>query len=158
MFMRGRHGDLNVRGAFLHMAADALVSAGVVVAGLLMLWTGAAWIDPAVSLGIVIVILWSSWGLFRDSLTMALQAVPPGIDVDAVRARLAEQPGVTRVHDLHIWPMSTTRSALTAHLVMPAGHPGDGFLDELRSALEHDFGIGHTTVQIERGDCGTHHH
>jgi cobalt-zinc-cadmium efflux system protein len=153
MFMRGRHGDLNVRGAFLHMTADALVSAGVVVAGLVMLYTGATWIDPIVSLGIVAVILWSTWGLFRDSLGMALQAVPPGIDAEAVEAMLASQPGVQRVHDLHIWPMSTTRSALTVHLVIPGGHPGDGFLSELQHLLAHDYDIGHATVQVEVGDA-----
>ena len=158
LFMRGRHGDLNVRGAFLHMVADALVSAGVVVAGLLILATGAAWIDPLVSLMIVAVILWSSWGLFRDALGMAMHAVPPGIDPRAVRAMLGALPGVTRVHDLHIWPISTTRVALTAHLVMPGGHPGDAFLDDLQHRLAHDFGVSHATVQIEQGDCGRHHH
>ena len=158
MFMRGRHGDLNVRGAFLHMAADALVSAGVVVAGLTIMATGATWIDPFVSLAIVAVILWSTWGLFRDSLGMALQGVPPGIDADAVSALMASLPGVERVHDLHIWPMSTTRSALTAHLVMPGGHPGDAFLTDLQHRLEHDHGIGHATVQVELGDCRIHPH
>ncbi len=162
MFMRGQH-DLNIRGAFLHMAADALVSAGVVIAGLLILWTGAEWIDPAVSLLIVAVILWSSWGLFRDSLGMALHAVPPGIDAEKVTQTLTALPGVTKLHDLHIWPMSTTESALTAHLVMPGGHPGDAFLHDLQHRLAHDFGIGHATVQIEIGedDCTVaerHHH
>jgi cobalt-zinc-cadmium efflux system protein len=140
------------------MVADALVSAGVVVAGLLILATGAAWIDPLVSLMIVAVILWSSWGLFRDALGMAMHAVPPGIDPRAVRAMLGALPGVTRVHDLHIWPISTTRVALTAHLVMPGGHPGDAFLDDLQHRLAHDFGVSHATVQIEQGDCGRHHH
>lgn len=163
LFASGRKGDLNIRGAFLHMAADAVVSAGVVAAGILILLTGALWIDPAISLVIVVVILWSTWGLLRDSLGMALQAVPPNIDAGAVRQALIGLPGVARVHDLHIWPMSTVESALTAHLVMPAGHPGDQFLFDLQHRLDHDFGIGHTTIQIEVGDganCrlhGAHH-
>lgn len=151
LFMRGQH-DLNVRGAYLHMMADAAVSAGVVIGGAIMLATEAAWIDPVISLVIVVVILWSTWGLGRDSLRLALNAVPPGIDPDQVRAALAALPGVTRVHDLHIWPMSTTEAALTAHLVMPGGHPGDDFLTDLQHRLAHDFRIDHTTVQIELGD------
>ncbi|WP_326525124.1 cation diffusion facilitator family transporter [Sphingomonas sp.] len=160
LFARGRHGDLNIRGAYLHMAVDALVSAGVVVAGLLILWTGFVWIDPLVSLVIVGVILWGTWGLFRDSLGMALQAVPPGIDPAKVAATLEGLPGVARLHDLHIWPMSTTENALTAHLVMPGGHPGDAFLNDLQHRLDHDFGIGQATVQIETGEdgCGIHAH
>jgi len=152
LFARGRKGDVNIRGAWLHMATDAAVSAGVVIGAGLMLWTGAAWLDPAISLAIVAVILWSSWGLFTESLTMALHAVPKGIDADAVERTLAGLPGVTRVHDLHIWPMSTTEAALTAHLIMPDGHPGDAFLIDLQHRLEHDHGIDHTTVQIELGD------
>ncbi|MBN8812048.1 MULTISPECIES: cation diffusion facilitator family transporter [Sphingomonas] len=152
LFARGRKGDVNIRGAYLHMAADAAVSAGVVVGAALMLLTGAEWIDPVVSLLIVVVILWSTWGLFTESLTMALQAVPKGIDSAAVEAALADLPGVSRVHDLHIWPMSTTEAALTAHLVMPEGHPGDAFLIALQHRLAHDFRIDHTTVQIELGD------
>jgi cobalt-zinc-cadmium efflux system protein len=152
LFARGRKGDVNIRGAYLHMAADAAVSAGVVIGGGLILLTGAAWIDPAISLVIVAVILWGTWGLARESLTMALQAVPAGIDADAVEHALAALPGVSRVHDLHIWPMSTTEAALTAHLVMPAGHPGDAFLMDLQHRLAHDFRIDHTTVQIELGD------
>ena len=160
LFLRGRHGDLNVRGAFLHMAADALVSAGVVIAGLLILATGFSWIDPVVSLAIVAVILWSTWDLFRDSLGLALQAVPKGIDPAKVASVLAALPGVARVHDLHIWAMSTSENALTAHLVMPAGHPGNAFLADLQHRLEHDHGIGHATVQIEVGDddhCSLRH-
>ncbi len=152
LFARGRRGDINLRGAYLHMAADAAVSAGVVAAGGLILLTGNAWIDPAISLLIVGVILWSTWGLLRDSLVMALQAVPPGIDPEAVERALAALPGVVRVHDLHIWPMSTTEAALTAHLVIPEGHPGDTFLIDLQHRLAHDFRIDHTTVQIELGD------
>lgn len=150
LFLRGRHSDLNVRGAFLHMAGDAAVSAGVVVAGLLIQRTGAQWIDPATSLAIVAIIAWSTWGLLKDSLRLGLHGVPPGIDHGTVRAFLADLPGVTAVHDLHIWPMSTTETALTAHLVMPGGCPGDSFLHELAHELEHDFGIGHATVQVER--------
>lgn len=152
MFARGRKGDINIRGAYLHMAADAAVSAGVVIGGALILWTGAAWIDPALSLVIVAVILWSTWGLLRDSLTMALHAVPPGIDAEKVEAALASLPGVERVHDLHIWPMSTAEVALTAHLLIPGGHPGDAFLGDAEHRLAHDFGIGHITLQIEIGD------
>lgn len=152
MFMRGRKQDINIRGAYLHMLADAGVSAGVVVGGALILFTGAVWIDPAISLAIVGVILWSTWGLGRDSLAMALHAVPPGIDADRVERALAALPGVDRVHDLHIWPMSTTRAALTVHLLMPGGHPGDAFLADVQHRLTHDFGITHVTVQIEVGD------
>lgn len=152
LFMRGRKHDINVRGAFLHMAADALVSAGVVVAGLLILWTGAQWIDPLTSLIIVLVIAWGTWGLAKDSLKMGLNAVPDGISEVEVRAFLAERSGVATVHDLHIWPMSTTETALTAHLVIPAGHPGDAFLNSIARDLDHRFGIGHATLQVETGD------
>ena len=152
LFARGRHGDVNIRGAYLHMAADAAVSAGVVIAGGLILLTGKAWIDPVISLVIVAVILWSTWGLLTESLALAMGAVPPRIDAEGVEATLCGLPGVTRVHDLHIWPMSTTEAALTAHLVIPGGHPGDAFLIALQHRLAHDFGIDHTTVQIELGD------
>ena len=150
LFLRGRHHDINMRGAFLHMAGDAAVSAGVVAAGLLIQRTGALWIDPVTSLVIVAVIAWGTWGLLKDSLRLGLLGVPPGIDQAAVRRVLAEQPGVSAVHDLHIWPMSTTETALTAHLVMPGGCPGDGFLHDLAHELEHDFGSGHATVQVEQ--------
>jgi cobalt-zinc-cadmium efflux system protein len=150
MFMRGRKHDLNIRGAFLHMAADALVSVGVVIAGLAILHTGQVWIDPVTSLIIVAVIAWGTWGLAKDSIKLGLHAVPDTIDVEAVRAHLAGLPGVEAVHDLHIWPMSTTETALTAHLVMPAGHPGDPFLATLRDGLKSRFGIGHVTVQVEQ--------
>ena len=155
LFLRGRENDLNIRGAFLHMAADALVSLGVVIAGVAILWTGAVWIDPAVSLLIVLVIAWGTWGLLKDSVKMSLLAVPRGISEGAVRGYLTGLPGVEAVHDLHIWPMSTTETALTAHLVMPGGHPGDAFLREIAEELEHHHRIGHTTVQVEisRGDC-----
>ncbi|MDT0506892.1 cation diffusion facilitator family transporter [Novosphingobium sp. MMS21-SN21R] len=152
MFMRGRHHDINIRGAYLHMAADAGVSAGVVVAGLLITLTGAQWIDPVTSLVIVGIIAVGTWGLLKDSLKMSLHAVPPGVDERKVRHFLTGLNGVEAVHDLHIWPMSTTETALTAHLVMPGGHPGDGFLHHLAHELEHDFGIGHATVQVETID------
>lgn len=156
LFLRGRHHDLNIRGAFLHMAADALVSAGVVVAGLAILWTGERWIDPVTSLFIVTVIAWGTWGLTRDSVRLGLNGVPQGVDERAVQVYLAGQPGVEAVHDLHIWPMSTTETALTAHVLMPGGHPGDAFLDEISRELGRQFSIGHVTLQIvrERG-CGT---
>jgi len=159
MFMRGRKHDLNIRGAFLHMAADALVSVGVVIAGVAILLSGYVVIDPIVSLFIVAVIAWSTWGLLRDSVKMGLLAVPDGVDEAEVRGFLTGLAGVEAVHDLHIWPMSTTETALTVHLVIPAGHPGDGFLQELASALEQAHGIGHVTVQIEcdsgcaKGNC-----
>jgi len=151
LFARGRKADLNLRAAFQHLMADAAVSAGVVVAGIAVMMTGALWIDPATSLAITAVIAWGSWGLLRDAVKMGLLGVPEGIDETAVRALLAALPGVAAVHDLHIWPMSTTETALSAHLVMPSGHPGDDFLHELSHQLSHRFGIGHATVQIESG-------
>ncbi|VXD00481.1 cation diffusion facilitator family transporter [Sphingomonas sp. AX6] len=152
LFFSGRQHDINIRGAYLHMAADAAVSAGVVVAGALILWTGSVWIDPIVSLVIVAVILIGTWGLLAQSVTMALHAVPDRIDAEKVEAALATRPGVARVHHLHIWPTSTTEVALTAHLVMSGGHPGDAFLGETAHMLDHDFGIGHATIQVEMGD------
>lgn len=151
LFARGRAGDVNIRGAFLHMLADALVSAGVVVAGVVIWLTGAGWIDPLVSLVIAGVIFWQTWGLLRETVEMSLAAVPRGIDYDGVRAALAGLPGVTEVHDLHIWPMSTTEPGLTAHLCVPAGHPGDAFLHEVQEMLHHRFAIGHATIQLETG-------
>ena len=154
LFVRGRKDDLNIRGAFLHMAADALVSVGVVVAGAAILLTGAVWLDPVTSLVILAVIGWGTWGLARDSLKLGLNAVPEGVDESAVRSTLESEPGVVEVHDLHIWPMSTTETALTAHLVMPEGHPGDAFLTQIAQRLSHEHQIGHTTLQIERTrDC-----
>ncbi|WP_324261397.1 cation diffusion facilitator family transporter [Altererythrobacter sp. H2] len=156
LFLRGRHDDLNIRGAFLHMAADALVSLGVVIAGLAILLTGQSWIDPVTSLVIIAVIAWGTWGLARDSVRLGLNGVPQGIDEDAVRHYLAGLPGVEAVDDLHIWPMSTTETALTAHLVMPGGQPDDAFLREIAHELAHHHRIVHVTVQIvrERG-CRT---
>ena len=156
LFLRGQH-DINIRGAFLHMAADALVSVGVVLAGLAIIWTGEQWIDPVVSLVIVVVIAWGTWGLLKDSVAMSLLAVPKGISEQAVRDYLASLEGVEALHDLHIWPMSTTETALTAHLVMPGGHPGDAFLKDIAHTLAHDHRIGHSTIQVERNrePCGT---
>lgn len=149
LFARGRKSDLNLRAAFVHLMADAAVSAGVVLAGLGIFMTGHALIDPITSLVITAVIAWSSWGLLGDSLRMGMLGVPRGIDLDKVRAFLLAQPGVELVHDLHVWPMSTTETALTAHLVMPGGHPPDAFLQELAARLHHDFGIDHPTFQVE---------
>lgn len=150
LFLRGRQHDINIRGAFLHMAADALVSLGVVIAGIAILLTGAFWIDTAVSLLIVAVIAWGTWGLLKDSLAMSLLGVPKGISESGVRGYLAGLEGVSEIHELHIWPMSTTETALTAHLVMPGGHPGDEFLKEVSEELQHHHRIGHATIQIER--------
>jgi len=151
LFMSGRKRDLNLRGAYLHMAADAAVSLGVVIAGLLTLATGWNWLDPVVSLAIVAVIVIGTWGLLRDATRLALHAVPEGVDPAGVRRFLERQPGVEEVHDLHIWGMSTTETALTAHLVMPGGHPGDAFIAELSDRMNHDFGIAHATLQVETG-------
>lgn len=153
MFMGNDRADLNARGAYLHMAADAAVSLGVVVAGLLIMATGAAWIDPMVSLLIAAIIVWGAWGLLRDSVRMALHAVPARIDPQAVRRSLEALPGVASVHDLHIWPIGTHETALTCHLVMPAGCPGDGFIADAAEGLADTFGIGHATLQIEQGDA-----
>ncbi|WP_241233623.1 cation diffusion facilitator family transporter [Altericroceibacterium xinjiangense] len=150
LFARGRKGDINIRGAFLHMAADAAVSAGVVIAALVIGYTGWQWIDPAVSLLIVAVIVWSTWGLLSEAVAMSLNAAPSNVDTREVERRLSEMPGVAAVHDLHVWAMSTTESAMTAHLVMPGGNPGDGFLHDAAEMIRDRFGIGHTTLQIEQ--------
>jgi cobalt-zinc-cadmium efflux system protein len=152
LFMSGRELDLNLKGAFLHMAADALVSAGVVLAGIAILTTGWLWFDPVVSLIIVVVIVVGTWNLLRDSLNLAMDAVPEGIDPQAVRTYLSELSGVVGIHDLHIWAMSTTETALTAHLVMLTGNPGDGFLSRISMELHDNFGIEHSTIQIETGN------
>jgi cobalt-zinc-cadmium efflux system protein len=149
---RGRDSDINVRGAYLHMAADAAVSLGVVFAGLAILATGWLWLDPLASLVIAGIIVWGTWGLLRDSVNMALHAVPPGIDPAEVRLLLEQVPGVASIHDLHIWPMSTTETALTCHLVMPQGCPGDGFLTAVTKSLHDKFGIAHATLQVEKGE------
>ena len=152
LFARGQKQDLNLRAAFSHLLADAAVSAGVVIAGIAVLVTRANWIDGATSLAITAIIAWGSWHLLRDSLKMGLSAVPDGIDLGEVRAFLTALPDVDAVHDLHVWPMSTTETALTAHLVMQRGHPGNAFLHDLAEALHQRFGIGHPTVQIETGE------
>jgi cobalt-zinc-cadmium efflux system protein len=153
MFMRGRHGDLNVRGAYLHMASDAGVSLGVVVAALVIMATGWLWVDPAISLAIAAVVLVSGWGLMRDSVNLALDAVPAGIELAVVRDYLAGLEGVSEVHDLHIWAMSTNETALTVHLVRPGGHD-DAFLHHVCEGLSHRFNIHHATLQVEaNGDA-----
>jgi cobalt-zinc-cadmium efflux system protein len=149
LFASGRKGDLNIRGAFLHMLADAAVSAGVVASGVVILFTGWLWIDPLASISIALVILWGTWGLLRESVLMSLSAVPRRTEITQVRAYLERLPGVAQIHDLHIWPISTTETALTCHLVMPAGHQGDPFLMQVARALEEQFGIEHATLQVE---------
>jgi cobalt-zinc-cadmium efflux system protein len=151
LFMAGRKHDLNIRAAFLHMGADAAVSLGVVSAGVAILATGWLWLDPAISLAIVIVVLFGTWGLLRDSLNLAMDAVPRGIDPISVREFLSGLPGVNGVHDLHIWGMSTTETALTVHLVMARPGDPDRFLHEVCQDLRGRYGIGHATIQIESG-------
>jgi len=154
MLMAGSKGDLNIRGAFLHMVADAGVSFGVVIVGGGIVLTGWLWLDPAMSLVISAVIVWGTWGLLRDAVKLSLAAVPDGIDPLQVCAYLESLPGVKTAHDLHIWAMSTRDTALTCHLVMPNGHPGDAFLAEISHELQHRFAISHPTVQIELEDAG----
>ena len=151
LFLSGRKGDLNVKGAFLHMLADAAVSVGVVLSGILIVLTGVHWIDPLVSLLINIVIVAGTWSLLRDATNLALDAVPAGIDAAKVRAYLEGLPDVTSVHDLHIWALSTTKTALTAHLVRPAAATDDGFLARACEELREHHGIAHATLQVERG-------
>lgn len=148
LFMKGQKDDINIKGAFLHMAADAGVSLGVVVAGLLINLTGEQWIDPVTSFLIITVVLWGTWRLFTDSVDLALDAVPKHINLEKVREFLLVQKGVENIHDLHIWAMSTTKVALTAHLIIPEGID-DNFIGDLQHELEHEFGINHTTLQIE---------
>ena len=152
LLMRGAEQDLNTRGAFLHMAADALVSAGVVAAGLLVLWTGRLWIDPAISLLIAAVIAVGSWSLLRESFALAMDAAPRTASVEEIRAYLAGLPGVVRVHDLHVWALSTTATALTAHLVRPDGSD-DQLLADTAEGLRKRFGVDHFTLQVERSDA-----
>jgi cobalt-zinc-cadmium efflux system protein len=152
LFVSGRKENLNIKGAFLHMAADALVSVGVVLAGIAILTTGWLWFDPAISLIIVCIVVVGTWQLLKDSLNLSLDGVPDRIEPAAVRTFLAELPGVAQIHDLHIWAMSTTETALTVHLVMPEGHPGDRFLANVCEELHHHFGIEHSTIQIEIND------
>lgn len=148
LFMRGRKSDLNIQGAFLHMAADALVSAGVVVAGALTLWMGWNWLDPVTSLLIASVILWGTWSLFRQSLHLLFDGVPERVDPQAVHDCLRALPGIERVHDLHIWAMDTAEVAMTAHLVMPIGHADDAFLKRATDLLHERFEISHATLQV----------
>jgi cobalt-zinc-cadmium efflux system protein len=150
LFAGGRERDINVRAAFQHMAADAAVSAAVVFAGLVILWTGQQWVDPVMSLAVAGVILWGSVGLMRESVGMSLMGVPSGIEVDHVLEALAELAGVETVHDLHVWPLSTTETALTAHLVAPEVASTDDLLQSARAMLHDRFRIEHCTLQIER--------
>jgi cobalt-zinc-cadmium efflux system protein len=152
LFASGRRRDLNLRSAFLHMAADTLVTAAVAATGVAIALTGWLWLDPAVSLVVSGVIVIGTWGLVKSAIGLALDAVPEGIDAAAVRAHLLGTPGVTALHDLHIWGMSTTETALTCHLVMPDGHPGDAMLNGIAQQLHHRFGIHHATIQIELAD------
>lgn len=160
LFARGRKDDLNIRGAFQHMMADAAVSLGVVIAGFAILRTGINWIDPVVSLVISAVIVAGTWSLLRDSMKMTLHGVPPGVDEQAVRRFLEACPGVCALHDLHIWPMSTTETALTCHLIIPSGHPGDVALRKITDTLRDKFSIPHATIQIEIDEeaCALHGH
>lgn len=161
LLYKGRD-DLNIRSAFLHMAADAIISLGIVVSGLFMMTSGFFWIDSAVSLAIVTLIVLGTWPLLMDSIALALHGVPRHIDAAAVRSYLTGLPGVAAMHDLHIWAVSTADSAMTAHLVMPGGHPGDGFISNVAQAMHDQFRIHHATFQIELGDggsvCETHAH
>ena len=152
LFASGRLHDLNIKSAFLHMAADTLVTAGVVAAGVVIWLTSWYWLDPAVSLIVSAVIVLGTWGLVRNAINLALNAMPKNVNAAAVRAHLLAMPGVTALHDLHIWGMSTTETALTCHLVLPGGHPGDAVLNGVAQQLHHLFGIQHTTIQIELAD------
>lgn len=149
LFSRGHH-DINIRGAFLHMVADAAVSGAVVLAGVVIMWTGMEWVDPLMSLAVAFVILWGSAGLLKESIGMSLAGVPAGIDVEEVEAALAELDGVDAVHDLHVWPLSTTETALTAHIVTSRADYPDALLASARDVLHHRFRIEHCTIQVER--------
>jgi len=151
LFMAGSKGDLNIRGAYLHMAADAAISLGVVISGLVIMSTGWTWLDPLVSLVIVVVIVFGTWSLLSQSLRLVLAAVPDSVDAAEVDRFLAQQPGVASVLDLHIWAVSTTETALTARLVMPGGYPGDQAIEDIATRLRHDFAIGHCTLQVQEG-------
>ena len=156
LFARGREHDINIRGAYLHMMADAAVSAAVVFAGLVILWTGQRWVDPVMSLAVAVVILWSSIGLLKESVWMSLAAVPSGIDVDQVEIALAEVDGVEAIHDLHVWPLSTTETALTAHIVTSRAGEPDALLEAARKVLHDRFHIEHCTLQVERAHPAHH--
>jgi cobalt-zinc-cadmium efflux system protein len=155
LFASGRKDDINIEGAYLHMAADAAVSLGVVVSAALIIWTGRLWLDPLTSLVICVTILWSTTSLLRSSIDMSMAAAPKGTDLDSIRTFLLNRPGVSAIHDLHVWPISTTETALTCHIVMPGGAAGDAFLMETAQMLKTSFHIGHTTLQVEtRPDNG----
>ena len=149
LFLAGSHSDLNLKGAYLHMVADALVSLGVVVAGVGILLMSWAWLDPLVSLVVALVIVWGTWGLLKESVDLIMDAVPSGIDSDEIRLFLETQGQVCQVHDLHIWAMSTTENALTAHVVVERHEHGSGLAGQLATALQEKFGIGHSTIQVE---------
>jgi cobalt-zinc-cadmium efflux system protein len=151
LFMKGKDKDLNLRGAYLHMAADALVSLGVVIGGIVMLYTHWFWLDSVLSLIIVVVIVYGTWGLLKESLRLSMNGVPRDIDLKAIRRFLQNQKGISDVHDLHVWAMSTTENALTVHLVMPDLAPEDGFYKHIQDELRHHFHIEHSTIQVERG-------
>ncbi|WP_295442280.1 cation diffusion facilitator family transporter [uncultured Thiodictyon sp.] len=151
LFVKGSKADLNIRGAYFHLAADAAVSLGVVLAGVIIIFTGWYWLDPMTSLIIVAVVVIGTWGLLRESVQLVLNAIPANIDVPAIDAYLRQCPGVIDIHDLHIWGMSTTESALTVHLVMPAGYPGDDVMDDIMQTLKERFRINHSTLQFEQG-------
>jgi len=152
LFLKARKGDLNANGAFLHMAADAAVSGAVVLAAAGIMLTGWHWLDSAVAIAVSVLIAFTAWGLLRDSLRLGLDGVPEGIDRQAVATWIGDQPGVSNVHDLHIWALSTTRTALAAHVVWN-GADADAFIDQVTDELEHDFGIGHVTLQLESMPC-----
>jgi cobalt-zinc-cadmium efflux system protein len=161
ILMAGQKHDLNIRGAFLHLVADAAVSVGVVIGGAVIVATGWNWVDPAVSLVIAVVIVWGTWGLLRESFELSMQAVPKGIALAEVRTYLEGLPGISGVHHLHVWAMSTTENALTVHLVFPSGHPGDAFLSNVSDELGAKFRIHHPTIQIEIADgasCAIENH
>lgn len=162
LFFSSQHEDLNIKAAFIHMAADAGVSLGVVIGGIAILFTGMFWIDPAISLFIVVVIVISTWGVFRDSFNLAMDGVPKGIDVEEVRNFILQQDGIKEIHDLHVWAMSTTQVALTAHLVRDTNSIDDQFLHHLSNELQERFNIIHPTIQIESGKqadmCDQAHH
>jgi cobalt-zinc-cadmium efflux system protein len=155
LFARGQH-DLNIRGAFLHMASDALVSVAVVFAGAVILWTGQDWVDPVMSLAVSLVILWGSIGLLKESVWMSLAGVPASIDVDQVETALSELQDVDAVHDLHVWPLSTTETALTAHIVTAKADYPDALLASARTILHDRFHIEHCTIQVERHHPADH--
>ncbi len=156
LFMSGSKDDLNVRGAFLHMLGDAGVSAGVAVSGLIILFTGWYWIDPVMSMVVVAVVLYGTWGLLTESVKLALGAVPGQVDTQKIARYLARLPGVTNLHDLHVWALSTTENSMTVHLVMPGGHPGDTFIDQIVAKLASDYSVHHTTIQIDLGTSDHH--